>query len=433
MTPTYTKSSPRFSPARVFLLLAALCAGLQIGRYLATNSLIGGDAVYYYMNLRSIIADGDIDFANESEHYHGEKSGFTGNRKISDILPENPVTGMRPNKYPLGSAIALIPPFGLAHLVALLVHSLGLVNAPDGYGFFHQLAAGLGSLGICLAGVYALCLYGSKNYSGPVSMTAAVAVFLATPLIYYATMEPLMSHAVSMGAISVYFGIWYLVEEKRLRHWLALGAVGGLICITRYQDVFFVLLPGLDWFLRKLFGEPAAAGDRPTAAYAFAFLLALGTLPAVQLLANTFLYGSPFATGYSGEGFPFLLRPKILQTLFSAHNGLLVWSPVIWLSLVGLGILIKLRPSRGVAFATLFLIQVYLASAWWSSDQGDSFGNRMLTNCGAVFAIGLMQMLEAVWPRRTLRAVTLAICALCIVLNFALAGLYCYRIVGNPY
>src|SRR3989344_8141745 len=130
----------------VFVLLFLGCVFLLLGRLSMTGNVIGGDAVYYYATLRSIIIDNDLDFKNEYEYFHNITSNFTGNRKIPIIPDKDEITQKFPAKYPIGSAIFLIPPFLLTHNLIIILHKLGVNITPDGYNIIYQTIAALSSL-----------------------------------------------------------------------------------------------------------------------------------------------------------------------------------------------------------------------------------------------------------------------------------------------
>ena len=88
------------------LLLVAINVGLLGLRYAVTRSLVDGDAVQYFMSLRSPLIDGDLDFADEYRHFHDDVSPYTGNRKVEKTPDPDPFTGKAPNQMPIGTALA---------------------------------------------------------------------------------------------------------------------------------------------------------------------------------------------------------------------------------------------------------------------------------------------------------------------------------------
>lgn len=405
----------------IFLLILLFCIFLLFGRIFITDSAIGGDAVYYYSSVRSIAIDHDLDFKNEYEYFHQSISNFTSNRKIPQIPEENPITSKLPGKYPIGNAIFLLPPFLVTHFLMLLLQSLGLEVTADGYNLSYQSISALSSLIYAFTGFLFIYHLGKKLFGAKLSFLATVSIWLATPLIYYMTMEPLNSQPISFFCVSAFIYLWYMTRDKRkLNQWVMLGIVGGLMSIVRYQDSLFLLIPLID-SLRKL---PSILPDL------LSFFVSAGSIIAIQLGVNNYLFGSPLNTGIYESGFPYLASPKILYTLFSFERGLLVWSPILIFALVGLYWFAKRYKLIGSLLLLSLFLQVYVVSSWADPSQGDSFGNRILINSNVIFALGIMQFLKGT---QIYQKLFLIIFTFLILMNGILAGLFIFRIIGQPY
>jgi hypothetical protein len=432
----------------IFGLLLAFSMLLLLGRFYTTQSVIGGDGVHYYASLRSLVLDGNVDLKNEYEHFYNEVSAFTGNRKIDAIPDANPLTGKIVNRYPIGNAIALAPFFAIGHVVSLILKSLGLPVTTDGYGAVHQLFTGLGSLLYGFFGLLIIYFLGRKlydsysfdrfSYNSATAFAGTLGIWLATPLVYYMTMEPLMSHTTSMFFVTLFVFIWYTTRARpRLYHSIILGLLGGLICIIRYQDILFLLIPLVDTIAStQPYSGMQSLGRRPPLhplKSIAVFLIAAALVIALQLYANFVLYGSFFTTGYAGETFPYWARPKLLFTLFSPQGGLLLWSPILILAIVGLFFFLRQQVVPGAVLLLALVSEWYLISAWSYPHGGDSFGNRMLLSATVIFAIGLMQFLHTFERQKLLYRSLLVLGGILILINGVLAGLYCFRLIGNPY
>lgn len=405
----------------IFLVILLGCIFILLGRLYKTNSAVGGDAVYYYTSLRSIIIDRDINFKNEFEYFYNQRSPYTGNRKLPFILPENPETGNQPTKYPIGSAVFLIPPFLLTHSILSTLQGVGIGVTADGYNIIYQSSAALGSLLYAFLGLILIYSLGKKIFEPKIAFLATLAIWLATPLIYYMTLEPLTSQPISFFSVSAFVYLWYTTRNNRkLYQWISLGIIGGLMSIVRYQDSLFLLIPIVDQF-RKLI---------PNLSKIFLFLFFAALIISVQLNINNYLFGSPFRTGEGDAGFPYLLSPKILYTLFSFERGLFVWSPVLVFASVGLYWFIRKFRLAGILLIISFFLQVYIVSSWIDPTQGDSFGNRILINSNVIFALGLMQFLK---ETKFTQRIFLIIFPFLVLVNGVLAGLFTLRIIGQPF
>jgi len=421
---------------RVILLSAifGICLLLMLGRLYVTKNLIGGDAVKYFITLRSMVVDRDLRFKNEFEHFYNEISPFTGNRKIKKIPPPDPKTGRIPIKYPIGSALLLLPFFIVAHMILKLLIAIGITVAANGYGPAYQLASALGASLYAFWGILILYTYGKRKFGAEISFFSVATVWLATPLVYYMTMEPLMSHALSMFAVTLFLVFWLQIRDKEGSiGWFFLGLSGGLMSIIRYQDAFFLLIPAVDIAVRHF--KNFEGGKRyieRTSCFAAGAL----SIIALQLFVNFRLFGSIFSTGYKGEGFTNWYKPKLLYSLFSTESGLLLWTPLVFFAFAGAYLWMKREKDRILGFLLIggFLVQLYLVSSWSDPSQGDSFGNRMLVNSTPLFGLWIMSFLKEIWPKSRGRKRWLFAGALLLVgLNALLMFLYCYRIIGNPY
>lgn len=413
-------NNPRYH-LKILLAILTISIFFLIGRLYKTGSAIGGDAVYYYTSLRSIAIDRDLDFGDEFEYFYNQRSPYTGNRKLPFILPKIPVTGREPTKYPIGSAIFLIPPFLITHGALIILQELGISLTTDGYGIIYQASAAIGSLLYAFAGLLLIYNLGKKIFESKIALLGTSFIWLATPLIYYTTMEPLNSQPLSFFCVSAFIYLWYLTRTSRKSYqWILLGIIGGLMSIVRYQDSLFLLIPLIDSFRRFL----------PNLLKFLFFIFFAGVIITIQLGVNNYLFGSPFRTGEGDAGFPYLFSPKIFYTLFSFQRGLFIWSPILVFAAIGLYWFIKKFKAAGGLLLLSFALQVYVVSSWIDPSQGDSFGNRILINSNITFALGLMQFLE---NTKTHQKLFLTIFILLAFVNALLAGLFVLRIIGQPY
>jgi hypothetical protein len=427
-------SSAAKKPAAIFTLLLIACLLLLFSRFYLTGSVVAGDGVYYYCYIRSLVIDRDLDFTNEYQHFYNERSAYSGNRKLRAIPDIVPDTGRLPNKYPIGSAIALLPFFIFAHILTLLVNKLGGPLPADGYSAIYQLATATGSLLYAFVGVLLIFRLGRKLFNAEAALIGSISIWLATPLIYYMTIEPLMSHAISMFAVALFIFLWLRAREHRALHqWLLLGLIGGLMSMVRYQDLLFLGLPIIDSILLWWRNRKPRAEFAQVAMGNLILLIAAGLVISLQLYINKIFYGSPLRTGYATQSHFNWGAPKLLYTLFSTHNGLLLFSPIIIFSLIGLCRYAREHRFIGLLLIGSLLAQWYLISSWSFYTQGATFGNRMLLNATMIFAIGLIDLLAGAQKKKFFYRIIIALCCGSIVFNSILAAFYCLRIIRDPY
>ena len=122
----------------------------------------------------------------------------------------------------------------------------------------------------------------------------------------------------------------------------------------------------------------------------------LAALP--QLIVSQTLWGSPLAfVNIGGRAHPWQMfttfRP--FETLFSWYHGLVTWTPLLVVALVGL-VLLRSR-NRALAhaglavFAAQWLVLSVLERWFWG---GASFGQRRFDSCTVFFIVGVAAFLE---------------------------------------
>lgn len=406
----------------LFACLLIFCTLLLVGRTYKTRSAIGGDAVYYFANLRSLVIDQDLNLQDEYEYFHHQVSPFTGNTKIPVIPQKNIQTGKLTPKYPIGTAIALSPLYLITHLILLFLQNSGIRVTTDGYSLIYQLSAALSSLLYGWVGILLTYQLGKQFFHAKIALISSFLICLATPLIYYMTMEPLSSQSISFFFVSLFIYLWFISRKQTQIHiWVLLGVIGGLMSITRYQDSLFLLLPILDFLINF---------QKKTVIRLLLFLIFTGIVVSIQLTVNNYFNGSFLNTGVYSVGLPYLTSPKIFYTLLSLQRGLFVWSPVLIFSVFGLYWFAKKIKFIGSLLLLISLLQIYITSSWADPTQGDSFGNRILINLNIIFALGIMQFLN---ETKSYHKIFSGIFSLLILLNGILAGLFIFRIIGQPY
>ena len=126
--------------------------------------------------------------------------------------------------------------------------------------------------------------------------------------------------------------------------------------------------------------------------------------------------------GNYGIVFPFT-TPKILQVLLSSWHGLLSWTPLIALCLVGLFFLYRRNRVLGAGFIIAFMLQLTFISTWQDWRGGASFGNRYFISCTMIFFLGLSALIDRLQQR--IRLIWLGLFgALFIVWNYLLLYQY---------
>jgi hypothetical protein len=411
---------------RLLRLWIIVCAA--VGAALALSQLIeipqrsalrGYDNTFNYLWLRSAMVDGDWDFKNDLAACDTLLPEY---RASALGLPPTK-TGRIPNKYGIGWAVTATPFYLVADGVVAGGRALGVWSLPrDGWNPVYQVCIQLGQIALAILALWlaAQTIAAWLAVDRFIAGVAVVLVWVASPLLYYQTVDVSMSHGAAFFAVASM--AWSLVQAGRRPAanwtWLLAGLGWGLAATTRFQLGLFGLMAAWNWF------ELArSAGGR--SALRAAGLFALGALPlvALQVWAWHVVYGQwlVFSYGAEGEGFRWA-HPEWLGSLFSSRHGLFYWHPFLLAGAIGLfGWL-----GRGNRLALVLLATVaatlYVNAAWWCWWFASAFGNRAIDAALLPLMAGVAWLLVTASPvwRKALWSVALATGAW----NFYLVFLY---------
>ena len=331
------------------------------------------DGAGYFIYLPSTYFDRDLLFFDE-----WAAAGLIRNGEI--LFKDVTVTGYLGNHWTVGCALGWYPAYVVGDAVA------AASGAPRD-GFSPPYVAAVVAMS-ALAGLFVL-LAGMRVVGGWAGAWGAVAVWLGTPLAWYALRHATMSHAISAAAAAaVVLLSLRLRDGVTMRVSFAIGLAVGFACAVRPQNAPIALIPLI-----------IAAG-----AWRKAHVMAGGALLAAlpQFIVSQTLWAAPLAfINIGGEAYPWqmLRRFRPLEILLSFYNGLIPWSPLVVIALAGLALL--WRKDRRLAAAGLFLFSadwLVLASMERFFWGGSSFGQRRFDNCAIFFIIGVAEVLRR-FPR----------------------------------
>jgi hypothetical protein len=86
--------------------------------------------------------------------------------------------------------------------------------------------------------------------------------------------------------------------------------------------------------------------------------------------------------------------PALLQILFSTDHGLLVWTPLLAFSFIGLFLIVIRSPKAGLPFFVATLLYYLFFALYPDWDGISSFGNRFFVSLTPLFILGLAIVLE---------------------------------------
>ena len=353
----------------VFLSLAAI----QHYAYMRAAS----DGRAYFLMVRSLLIDWDVQFEQDVASF-----GYNG--------------GVM--SYALGTPLLWIPFFLAAHAWLGVRNLFGADYITDGFFNPYQRGVGFGSLVLGMVALVVVDRLLRRHFSDQMATFTTLAVAIGGWLAWYMAVDASWSHAASAMSVAMFVYHWDATRQGRSgRQWAVFGLLGGFIILVRWQNIFFAVFPLADalyeyWQVRHQgTWEPLVARVRVHAgALACAFVMFLPQLAVWQFGRGSWL-------DIPASDHPIFWDSRYFwDTLFGLDRGILTWTPLMALGLVGLFVLLQ-RDRRFAGLLLLaFVLQVWINGTLWWGDHG--FGARRFSNSFVVFAVGLAAFID--WARR---------------------------------
>jgi hypothetical protein len=379
--PVFTAQPPRralLASLSLVILVVLLASFLALDR-----PLIRSDGLAYFMWLQSVARDHDLDLENQAAQF-AELNSYQ--------VFLNQETGQYASVFPYGSAFLYLPTYWLASAANQLAifhvndpYFLQHQGATFPYSFFFMLGTNLFAL---LAVV--LAFYTAAPLTSPgASLLSSLALFVGTPLLYYSTIEPYMSHV--SGTLLVTLVIYILVRHRqRAASWFFMGFLLSVAFLVRWQLALYAIPIGLLALVERQW--------RNLLYLALGFLLLAWHLP----FSWWRMYGSPWVVPAAVQGQQaFLAGPVyVKEVLLSPQRGLLLWSPLVVLALAGLVLLYRAHRALSLTMALMFVLQVLMNASLFDWGGGWAFGMRRMTELYPVWVIGLATLIHSAWSAR---------------------------------
>lgn len=357
------------------------------------NPLVRGDGVSYFAYLRSMVIDGDLQFANEYRYADPDQlenieryGGFDSQYMIT-------ASGHFRNQQSVGPALLWSPAYLLTHLAVKVANNFSANIVADGFSPPYLWAIALSTAIYGLIGLYLLFLIGRKLYGEKISFVATVIIWLGTAVPVYLYFQPSMSHGHSVFILSLLFYLLFnsdYSQELQLKRIFIIGLVAGMAVTVYYVNAIPALALLLCYYLSKGFYKKLLNN------YGRGLLLLIagglvGLAP--HLISKKIIYGSFFKTGYEWQPWYFG-SPKILQVLFSPLHGLFSWTPIVLLACLGWYLLAKKDKRLAISFTLGFCFFLYLIAAFYTWHGISSFSNRFFISLTPFFFLGIAAILN---------------------------------------
>jgi len=377
--------------ALIVVLLAVLFAQQKL------SNGITSDGALYFAHLRSVVFDHDLDIAREMDALR---------------QPQRPH-----HVVPIGPAIAWAP----AYLAVAAVDRLGsaagawtrATGADLGLTGAYVQAAALSSFLVMAAGLIALHLRVRREFGRSIAIVTSTLILGATTLAWYVIFEPSMTHAVSFGVVAIALVLterWLVDAKPSRRQSMLLGAWFSLVILVRPEDGVFLLFP-----LAALVFAPAWRADsmRERVHAAGAMLAGAAPLLTLQAAALAWLLSTnTFSLLGGDEAYLTFFDSRWFDVLFSSRHGLMSWTPIAWVALIGTIAYARRRPLWALPAIVAFILLVWTNGSAHDWSGGWAYGGRRFTSVLAAFAPGIAMALFWI-DRRPL--VLVAPAAACVI------------------
>ena len=369
-----------------------------------TPRLHAADEIEYFAYLRSVWFDRDLSFDNEYRYFYdrgiARAWGFE-----KTFLGQTTATGLRPNYAPVGTALLWAPFYAIADLGTRIASAAGGTVPADGFSRPYLVAityasAIYGFFAVLISVVVIRTVLGTGR-------VAALAVCAGTPLIFYMYVAPGFSHACSAFAVAAFVFVWLRVRDRwTLGGVMALGGMAALMGMVREQDVFLAIGPAVDYTATIVrAGRDPLQRVRPLIAKAlagvFAFCICFAPQVAAYLILNGRIAPDPVI-----EQKMFWSSPHALRVLFSPNHGVVFWTPLFVLAVIGLILLAAGhnagRPASapdakwiGLMMLVMVASQIYVSGSVNTWSAAGSFGQRRLIGLTVFLSVGLAVLVRS--------------------------------------
>jgi hypothetical protein len=363
---------------------------LIFGFLLFNVPMIRSDGIGYFVWLDSIVQDRNLDLENQFAQY----SPINQHQ-----MYRHPITQQIVTPFAFGSAILWALPYILFLRIGALLPLetcfdflvLRIIPIPnyDCVGPIRSLSVTFSTNLLALATVYLVIDIIRRRMSLATGVVAALSVAFGTPFMYYATIEPTMSHVPGAFVMTLIFWLFHRFEVDKSTHqhpvvWAALGLATGLVTLVRWQLVLVAIPSGFLLLYRKQWISLTV--------FIICILLLIWPIPAVWYRFYNRFITVP-AEHVHRE--PFLVGPKyILQTWFSARAGLFVWSPVLFLGVLGISKVPKSDYISLLFGSSIFMLQSLVNASTSDWFGGWAFGMRRLTELYPFYVLALAWFLD---------------------------------------
>lgn len=283
-------------------------------------------------------------------------------------------SGNRVNVYSCGMSLMYLPAFTIAHIVA---KPLGY--PADGFSRPYQAAIAFQSLLVALLGLWLFRRLFKYYYSDGVVAILLLILAIGTNYLNYAAIETAQTHNYLFTLYAALLLCTYHYYRKpSIKYAVGIGLYIGLAVLIRPSEIIAILLPLL-WGINKLSLSALKERAKFLLDHKKHFIIAttiIILIGSIQIFYWLYITGRPLVYSYRDQGFSWLSPHLYLYTL-SSRSGWLTYTPMLFLSVIGIIPFIKYGKNR-VGVLLFFILNLYIVSAWDIWWYGGTGGRAMI-------------------------------------------------------
>lgn len=388
------------------------------------NPWVRGDGVGYYAYVRAPLIEHSFDFIRDYQHanatFRDARLDEYGRPKPFTLTS----TGHLDNHFSVGPAILWTPFLLLTHSGVLLARALGSSVSADGFSAPYRITIAFATALYGFVGLLLAFRLARHYVEERWALLATFSIWWASSLPVYMYFNPSWSHAHSAFVVALFIWYWHETRFARsLAQWCLLALIAGLMIDVYYVNIGVLIILAFEAIPRYLSALRRHSPDsaetlRLSALFVSHFLFALVLLASLMpiFITRYIIYGNAFESGYIPLRDWLWFSPALLSVLFSADHGMLVWTPVLLFSVLGLFLFWRRVPCIGAPFLAAFVAFYVFIACYPDWDGISSYGNRFFVSLTSLFILGLAVLLDRFAQFFASRRVALATAALPLVL-----------------
>lgn len=295
-------------------------------------------------------------------------------------------------KMSMGVSMLYAPFFFIGHYSTLQTNHF----PADGFSTHYKSWLAVGTFVYAFLGLLLMRYFLLQYFEKLVTAITLLCIGLGTNLFCYVTHDILMSHAYSFflfACILVGIRSWYLKPGWWNSIWI--GLCLGLISLIRPTNSIVILM----FAFYSIYTFSDCKERLAIWIKNWYWIIVMGAFAMLvwypQLMYWKQQTGQYFYYSY-GEERIFWNNPHWTEVLFSYRNGWLVYTPVMFLAVVGILLVGKFAKAWRLVLWLYLPLQIYIISCWWCWWYGSSFGQRPMVDIYPLMAIPLASFIAIV-------------------------------------